>query len=246
MFEEAERVLARDCYGYGRWEAPYWFIGLEEGMHPSERNDLRLRAAAFRELHKDGLSDCRRFHEKIGVDSLHGKQSKAALVPTWRSLILLLLTYQCADAKVEDRRKYQAEKWGMANGNGETCVIELSGLPARSLNIPRDRELFREERLRYIDQQAEKNRAKLKFIVIYGTSQWPIWKKFWDDKLKQTGSGADISRMGSVLVAFAQHPTALGLTNDYWIDLGERLRCEATVVSSDKRRGVFSGRFCTD
>ena len=27
-----ELELAENCYGYGCWEAPYWFIGIEERL----------------------------------------------------------------------------------------------------------------------------------------------------------------------------------------------------------------------
>ena len=50
-----ERQLALECYGYGRWEAPYWFIGPEQGQGKWENSILTERANAFRELNQDGL-----------------------------------------------------------------------------------------------------------------------------------------------------------------------------------------------
>jgi hypothetical protein len=60
--DNVEHEMARQCYGYGRWSAPYWFIGLEEGQDPIGK-DLTLRLQAMRDLGKDGLSDCRTFHQ---------------------------------------------------------------------------------------------------------------------------------------------------------------------------------------
>lgn len=54
--------MARGCFGYGRWDAPYWLIGLEEGMSGTLDNRIR----AFQKLDKDGLCDSRKFHHEIG------------------------------------------------------------------------------------------------------------------------------------------------------------------------------------
>jgi phage-related protein len=43
--------MARGCYGYGRWDAPYWFIGLEEGMSGT----LGEQIEAWQQLGEDGL-----------------------------------------------------------------------------------------------------------------------------------------------------------------------------------------------
>ena len=80
--------MARGCYGYGSWEAPYWYIGLEEGLDGA----LDDRIRAWQELGAEtGLSDCRAFHRKIGVDKWHRNDGKAALQSTWKQLIRVLL-----------------------------------------------------------------------------------------------------------------------------------------------------------
>ena len=40
------RAMARHRYGYGSWTAPYWFLGLEEGMDRGESDDRSDRIAA--------------------------------------------------------------------------------------------------------------------------------------------------------------------------------------------------------
>jgi hypothetical protein len=46
-----ERNMAEDNFGYGRWDAPYWFIGPEQGMgagaKKDEKNEKRNVAAVF-------------------------------------------------------------------------------------------------------------------------------------------------------------------------------------------------------
>lgn len=42
--------MARRSFGFGRWEAPYWFIGPEQGQGPHENGDLGLRLKAWHQL----------------------------------------------------------------------------------------------------------------------------------------------------------------------------------------------------
>jgi hypothetical protein len=64
--DEGIREMAGRCYGYGRWDAPYWFIGQEQGMARDEKNNLKPRVEAWLYLGGCELSDCREFHERIG------------------------------------------------------------------------------------------------------------------------------------------------------------------------------------
>src|SRR6185437_9669223 len=119
--------MARQRYGYGKWNAPYWFIGPEEGMAFDEDIQRRIRAWG----HCD-LNDCRKFHERIGEHRWH--EAPVKLQKTWKQLILCLMAFkgQQLDPRKQEHkvflRNYQSRHWGMQNG--ETCVIELSGLPA--------------------------------------------------------------------------------------------------------------------
>jgi len=108
-----ERELALNCYGYGRWDAPYWFIGPEQGKGKLEQKDVTDRASAFRKLNRDGLCDCRAFHTEIKDERWHFKEEgirhkdMPPLQATWKSLILLLMAYQeklCL-AKIASGRK---------------------------------------------------------------------------------------------------------------------------------------------
>src|SRR6266404_6945129 len=140
--------MARHCYGYGRWAAPYWFIGPEQGMGRSENDDLTRRVEVWCALGKHELDDCRKFHQRIGEDKWH--RTRPRLQSTWRPLILLLMTYLDRPADNERLRNYQRDEWGTLNG--ETCVIELCGIPAHSSIVKRNRECFREERIQEIRQ----------------------------------------------------------------------------------------------
>ena len=70
--------MALECYGYGRWDAPFWFIGPEQGM--GETDDIRLRVATWLKLGAAEVCDCREFHETLGDFRWHGTPSKAPVL----------------------------------------------------------------------------------------------------------------------------------------------------------------------
>jgi hypothetical protein len=63
--DDCVRDMARQRYGFGRWEAPCWFIGLEEGMAQDENDDLIPRVNAWRALGGGELNDCAQVHNNI-------------------------------------------------------------------------------------------------------------------------------------------------------------------------------------
>ena len=133
------REMAMRSFGYGRWDAPYWFIGPEQAQGRFEENDLKQRVKAWSLFGKYELDDCRAFHAQIRESRWH--RSKPALQPTWRPLLILLMAFLGKPVDNETLRAYQRDRWG--SRSGETCVIELSGLAAASLAVERDRESFR-------------------------------------------------------------------------------------------------------
>jgi hypothetical protein len=217
--------MARGCYGYGRWDAPYWFIGLEEGMDGL----LDDRIQAWQALgHETGLSDCRAFHERIGVMKWHSKKPKARLQSTWRPLMLLLRTFLEKPADKESLREYQVDRWGMATG--ETCVIELFGLPAKDLQTgaaqrgthftPAQVEAIRQKRFECICGKMEHHRETLKLVVMYGCSGRKSFEELADRSLVCD----EVFRRGSTLMAFTPHPGEHGRRKDDWISMGKKLR----------------------
>ncbi|MBS1820899.1 MAG: hypothetical protein JST61_02800 [Acidobacteria bacterium] len=207
--DQATKEMARDCYGYGRWDAPFWFIGPEQGQ--GNPDDIPERYTAFSELNDEGLCDCREFHKTI-EPKWH--RETPALQPTWRRLMLVLMACKGALTGDKDRdatilRNYQRDQWGTTSG--ETCVIELSGLPARNLSERRDRESFRQQRIEKMCQKMSERKPG--FVLIYSNGQWDHWKQR--------------TELRSHNVEFAPSPTAPGYTDQYWIDIGKKLRDSA-------------------
>jgi hypothetical protein len=217
---EAARELASSCYGYGCWNARYWFIGPEQGLSRHENGaELEVRLNAFRKTAIDGLSDSKAFHELVPGSDWHTTE-RPTLQPTWRYLILLLAAFKGAGEDADSRRLYQAKHWGRSDG--ETCLIELSGIPARSLRTEVDRESFRPARMRFIHEKME--RWKPAFVVIYGKSQWQHWRAFWKTNDVPFQEDDGLVKLGFTTIVFANQPTAFGSRNEYWQNLGRKLR----------------------
>lgn len=169
--DEDTLAMARGNYGYGRWEAPYWFIGQEQGMGDHENKDLQRRVDCWK-VKKCQLNDCREFHRCICEMRFHFKQPKVELQKTWEILMLLMMTFlgRPVDKNKDVLRDYQRDRWGaLDEKEGETCVIERSGLAAPNNEESKDPGSFLQERLEVICDKMRANQPKL--VVMYGRGE---------------------------------------------------------------------------
>ena len=94
MTADAKALAAESWYGYGRWDAPYWFVGMEPGG-----DDTHASYDAWLDLSEsksgDELIDCRQHHQwqlqKHGIDNpdwtqWHRERPPNKLQATWRPL----------------------------------------------------------------------------------------------------------------------------------------------------------------
>lgn len=134
---------------------------------------------------------------------------------------MLLLTYlqKPTDRPAidnEQRREYQCNLWGA--GNGETCVIELSGLPAHNLSVQVDREQFRKERIEIIRERIRTYRPTL--VVMYGESERLSWQQIADPAIVRDKP----LKIGPTIFLYTVHPNTRHLPNEHWLKLGQKLR----------------------
>lgn len=130
--------------------------------------------------------------------------------------MLLLMAFRGRSTDRENLRKYQREEWGVFDG--ETCVIELSGLPANSFKVPRERDLFRQERIKVIRQRMDEYKPEL--VVMYGLSETKHWERLAGCPFPPD----NILAVESTIFALTPHPASRGLNDTYWMGLAERLR----------------------
>lgn len=211
--------MARRYCGYGRWEAPFWFIGPESGQAREENNDLNLRREAWLYCGGGELSDIRDFHVFLNRRARHIVHPWFEKSPPFQSsirpLMLLLMAFLQRPADNDNLRIYQRDRWGRLDG--ETCSIHLSGLAANSLQTPRDRELFRRERIAVIRQRMRTQRPAL--VVMYGTS---VDTRDWEEIAGGAFPPDNIRRFETTILAVTRHPSRS--PNAYWAELGDRLR----------------------
>jgi len=207
-------AMAEHFYGYGRWDTPFWFIGPEAGMGKDGIDSIAARFESWQRLGGGGVVDCAAHHRGFGFTKWHDPRPPTQ--PTWRQLIRLLLAYKGEATGVEVIRTYQWHRWG--SEVGETCVIELSGVPAPNMGIAQDRTSFLSRRIERIRQEALKNAPA--FIVMYGQGNRGEWEQIAGSKFDANG----ICRMGNTIAATALHPVTRGLGNEYWVKLGQLMR----------------------
>jgi hypothetical protein len=228
--DEETRAMARNSYGYGSWQAPCWFIGPEQGVGRHEKGDLEsalgVRVAAWVKLGRLDLNDCGKFHCEIGEKNWHCKEP-VNLQPTWRPLLLTLLTFLRASTDDEVLRAYQRDRWGRLDG--ETCVIELSGLAAPDLENA-NANPFLNERIQVICERIRTHQPR--FVVMYGRMQRKSWcaiAKAVTGRLFPDGTETELPKTNilvheSTALVWTPAPTAHGMKNEYWVRLGQRLR----------------------
>lgn len=211
--------MSEHFFGYGRWDAPFWFVGPEAGMGKDGSDNLAARYESWKRLEFSPVVDCAAHHLGFGFTKWH--QPDPPIQRTWGQLIRLLLTYKGLSSDKEAIRKYQRERWGSLEG--ETCVIELSGLASPNMQTRRDRATFLSRRIERIRKEAL--RYAPEFIVMYGEGQRKEWERIADSKFDSNG----LCWMNKTIIAVAPHPTAprpaaKGLVKEYWMNLGRSLR----------------------
>ncbi len=230
--------MAAGFYGFGRWEAEYWFVGPEQGM-AKVSDSLEARCRCWEKLHRGELVDCIAYHRCLGYTRFH--EPPFRLQPTWRRLILLLLTFK-NELPIQSRiREYQGTRWGISAGQGETCILDLSALAAPNLKTVRDRDTFAESRIRVLRKRMEQHKPK--FVVTYGLGnrgqfQQLVGGPFDRERFRQL----DWAGQGTTIAMLTPAPTAFGDTDEDWINFGFRLRqrCES-VTNAHKKTHAQSG-----
>jgi hypothetical protein len=106
--------MAEHFFGYGRWDAPYWFIGPEAGMGKGGTDSLIARYESWQKLGCGPVVDCEKHHRGFGFTKWHDPDPPTQ--PTWRQLIRVLLSFKglstdtignhpkaCGDAAIKTR-----------------------------------------------------------------------------------------------------------------------------------------------
>ena len=235
---------ARSWYGYGRWDAQYWFIGPEPGMRADEGEKLLERCSAWERLGSLELMGCFEHHDAFDYLKWHNRTTRMKvpvqnrthrppMQATWRQLIRLLLAYKGERADNDAIGDYQCELWGSLNG--EVCAPELSALAARSFSVKRDRTTYLDERTEHLRKRLVENVPQ--FVIMYGggerlQSEWNYIASGIRGESPFTiesfaGWQAGFYSDGKTTFVRAAHPVNAGSAappDDFWRGIAEKLR----------------------
>ena len=120
-------AYADKFYGFGRWEAKVWFVGIEEAGGWEEQ-EVQRRLDAWKCEGGRELENAPSFYPASGNDKWHGIDATSQA--TWRQLIRMLLLARGLEDSEQAILEYQRTQWGATSGN--TCLAELLPLPSPS------------------------------------------------------------------------------------------------------------------
>ncbi|MFT5049213.1 MAG: hypothetical protein ACI8QZ_000603 [Chlamydiales bacterium] len=221
-------------YGYGAYAAPYWFIGMEEGGCNSF-DELEGRVTAWLSRGRQELEDLGDYHAAIGVTKWFG--ASPSLQRTWSGLIRAAFAAGGVEPDKDAMREYQATR--LARHGGETCLLELLPLPAKSigswpydavgdLGYLRNRAAYMAEllprRIEHLVSMAREHRPKA--IVCYGLGYREHWSRLADNGLEEhviERKKTLVGKAGGAPLLVMQHPVAHGVTKAYFEAIGRMM-----------------------
>ncbi|MDD5367868.1 MAG: hypothetical protein PHQ40_02185 [Anaerolineaceae bacterium] len=225
-------------YGYGNPAGPFWFVGMEEGGGDT-REEICRRLEIWDELGRPATADVSEFHHRLGMDRFF--RDPVRMQPTWKRLICLL---QSLKGEPYDRTSVQAyQKACFGRQDGETCSLELLPLPSPNANIwnyptwfsiPElsSREAYRKTK-RYSRAEAIRGmveRCQPEYVVCYGL----VYQKWYEIiagkpfHLQDSGEWGLAENQG-IFFALVKHPTARGVSDSYFGEIGRRLAHHADI-----------------
>jgi hypothetical protein len=198
-------------FGYGRWDAPFWFIGIEPGGE-----ELQASVETWHTLGGTELVDAAKHHVN------HAKQWFTPEAPTqlgtYAKLIWLLLAYHGVDPTSEATVDYQRNRLGRADANGETALIELSATPS-----PEDSKTPpNPARVALIRERVVKHKPR--FVVFYSPNKLyrPAWETIAGVSLERD-KASTVDRTTFVVT----YHTNGRRDKAYWSNIAHALRDEA-------------------
>jgi hypothetical protein len=223
-------------FGYGRAEAPVWFIGMGEGGGDSI-DEINRRFTVWSNRGRRPLENLREYHEDIGVTPWFRDPAKRQA--TWAGLILMQFGIQGHRLPSgNDVLRYQKD--GFVCSDGKECLMELLPLPSRSSSekdwlygdslLPqlKRRSIYRKH---YSDKRAERISGMIesyrpKVVVFYSSSAAcrTYWNRIAQESFHETDvEGVLMARGAKTLFALCPHPANQWKrrTDSYFFQVGE-------------------------
>lgn len=229
--EEEIDAFSYGFYGYGDFESPLWFIGMEEAGGNSA-DDVTRRIRTWEARGRLPLEDVAKYHDAIMTDGFKSIRKQS----TWSALSRIQLSYKSEKVTETTVRRHWREvlgRWGSS-----TCMIELNPLPSPGItawNYPKFTEIpflasritynarYRESRISAIRDMITRHSPRA--VVFYGKKYESYWSdiagaKFDKDEIHSYATKGDVKFVSM------HHPNARikGKTNKYLEEIGALLR----------------------
>jgi hypothetical protein len=219
-------------YGYGSWNAPLWFIGMEEGGCPT-LDEFSSRLICWSRRGSAELEDAPAYHKELNFTRWFGP--KAKLQSTWEKLVRIYLSSQGLLSDIEAVRHFQGERFGSRDCG--FASLELFPLPSTDTSawIYRDAAhipyLINRQVYKYYvyPKRAEGLRQRIathrpKYVIIYGLAYVDEWEGIIGKKFGGRDShNVHETTFESSRILVVPHPVARGLAQPYWQEIGKRL-----------------------
>ncbi len=222
--------FAKEFYGYGDYNGPYWFIGMEEGGGGT-CDEVQGRLDAWNtEGRRHELEDLAGFHKAIGQTNYF--TCPVSLQTTWKALIRILLSGSGAAYSVPDIKKYQ--KCELGRWEKRTVLSELLPLPSQSTKHWRYNCWSKLPQLKskkaymahYLPTRKEHIRQRIatykpQLVVFYGLAFKPHWEEIADSPfIDVTEPGFAVAITQHTIYALVKHPAAFGVSTAYFDGVG--------------------------
>lgn len=112
-------------WGYGDYQAKYWFVGMEEGGGRTEA-EVAKRLASWEKHGRQELSELVRHHQESDLAAFTGDSGD--IQTTWGQLIRVVLASEVRPTDDHAVKAYQISRLG--SFGGETALLELMPLPS--------------------------------------------------------------------------------------------------------------------
>lgn len=228
-----ERFIA-NYWGYGRFEAPLWIVGMEESCG---KGDFAKRINTWHRRGENQLDDAAGYHEEIRAEKLF--KAGARLQRTWSKLIKIYLAAYGHETNVGKTRQFQIETLGRRTPTViPTCFIELMPLPSPSTKDWWVKDFtnlaYLQERGAYMKEVEPERTKKLKAlvakyrpkaVVFYGATYQRYWQGI-SGTLERHPQHEKMhhAKVDGTTFVMMPHPVSHGVRNADFIEAGKLLR----------------------
>jgi len=229
----------RGFYGYGNWNSPIWFVGIEENGGYSKK-EVEDRINSWQRF-ETPLIDNKEHHLSLKNEGITKLFTEGKRQPTWWKLIRLKLNYEGESVTNEKIRDIQKNTWGQTNSN--SLLIELFPLPSPSIKdwkyngwsdldqlASRDKYFayYSECRTNFIQNKIATHKPDL--VIFYANKMIKYWNKIIEGDFNSIAKKKKIRNnyfryLIKDSVCFVQSPQPAGVwSNEFWDNLGKELK----------------------